>query len=162
MQRCQWHKRENVLSYLKKDEQSYWRKRLQKAYGQPTYDEARKELLKIHAELEEINQSAAGSLAEGLEETLTLHRLGVFTILGRSFKTTNCIESVNSMAERHCSKVSRWRDSSQKHRWLASVILDAEPRLNKVMGYRHLYKLREALLTTLKITSEETSSQKAA
>jgi transposase-like protein len=162
VQRCQWHKRENIISYLPKGEQSYWRKRLQKAYQQATYKDAKAQLLKIHAELEEINQSAASSLAEGLEETLTLHRLGVFPILGRSFKTTNCIESLNSMAERHCAKVSCWKNSSQKHRWFASVILDAEPRFRKVMGYRHLSKMREALRMDLKISSGKALSQKAA
>lgn len=93
---------------------------------------------------------------------LTLHELGVFAQLGRSFKTTNCIESFNSMAERQCAKVTRWKNSSQKQRWFASVILDAEPRLRKVMGYRQLPKLREALMKSLKIKSEEPSSRKAA
>ena len=102
------------------------------------------------------------SLAEGLEETLTLHRLGVFANLGRSFKTTNCIESVNSMAERQCGKVDYWKNSAQKHRWFASALLDIEPRLRKVMGYRQLYKLRDALMTELGIKSEELISKRAA
>ena len=74
---CQWHKRENVVSYLSKSEQSLWRKRLQRAYGRPTHKEALEALEQLHRELEERNQSAASSLEEGLEETLTLHRLGV-------------------------------------------------------------------------------------
>jgi len=162
VQRCQWHKRENVVSHLAKSEQAHWRRRLQKAYERPTYKEAQEELLKLHAELEELNQSAARSLAEGLEETLTLHRLGVFANLGRSFKTTNCIESVNSMAERQCGKVDYWKNSAQKHRWFASAVLDIEPRLRKVMGYRQLYKLRDALMEELGIKSEETNSKRAA
>ncbi|MFC1573155.1 transposase [Candidatus Eisenbacteria bacterium] len=162
VQRCQWHKRENVISHLAKSEQAHWRRRLQKAYERPTYKEAKEELLKLHAELEELNQSAARSLAEGLEETLTLHRLGVFANLGRSFKTTNCIESVNSMAERKCGKVDYWKNSAQKHRWFASALLDIEPRLRKVMGYRQLYKLRDALMTDLGIKSEELISKRAA
>lgn len=162
VQRCQWHKRENIVSYLPKAIQAYWRKRLQKAYEKASYKDALAELRKIHAELEEINQSAARSLEEGLEETLTLHELGVFAQLGRSFKTTNCIESFNSMAERQCGKVSHWKNSSQKQRWFAAVILDAEPRLRRVMGYRQLPKLRGALMKALKIKSEATSSEKAA
>jgi putative transposase len=162
VQRCQWHKRENIISYLSKAQQPYWRKRLQKAYEKTSHEEAHGELRKIHAELEEINQSAARSLEEGLEETLTLHELGVFARLGRSFKTTNCIESFNSMAERRCAKITHWKNSSQKQRWFASVILDVEPRLRRVMGYRQLPKLREALMKSLKIKSEETSSRKAA
>ena len=71
MGRCQWHKRENVVSYLSKSEQSLWRKRLQRAYGRPTHKEALEALEQLHRELEERNQSAASSLEEGLEETLT-------------------------------------------------------------------------------------------
>ena len=69
-----------------------WRKRLQRAYGRPTHKEALEALEQLHRELEERNQSAASSLEEGLEETLTLHRLGVYGVLGHSLKTTNCIE----------------------------------------------------------------------
>jgi len=149
--RCQWHKRENVVSYLPKSEQAAFRKRLQRAYDRPTYEEARAALQKLHAELEERNQSAAASLAEGLEETLTLHRLGIYGVLGRSFKTTNCLESVNALVEERCAKVDHWKNSSQRHRWLATALLEIEPRLRKVMGYRHLPKLREALKRELKI-----------
>ena len=78
IQRCQWHKRENVVSYLSKGEQASLRKRLQSAYNRPEYKEALAALDQLHDELEERNQSAAGSLEEGIEETLTLHRLGVY------------------------------------------------------------------------------------
>ncbi len=97
VQRCMWHKRENVLRYLK--EQVVWRRRLQRAYDRPTYAEARAALEALHAELEQRNQSAAASLAEGMEETLTLHRLGVYGVLGRSLKTMNCLESANALVE---------------------------------------------------------------
>ena len=83
VQRCQWHKRENVVSYLAKREQPVWRQRLQRAYNRPEYDEALAALQSLQHELEDRNQSAAGSLAEGLDETLTLHRLGVYGVLGR-------------------------------------------------------------------------------
>ena len=76
MQRCQWHTRENVVSDLAKREQPVWR-RLQRAYNRPEYDEALAALQSLQHELED-RQSAAGSLAEGLDETLTLHRLGVY------------------------------------------------------------------------------------
>ncbi len=74
-------KRENVLGYLSKRDQSLWRKRLQYAYDRPTYPEARSALEGLHQELDQRNQSAAASLAEGLEETLTLHRLGIYGVL---------------------------------------------------------------------------------
>ena len=145
VQRCQWHKRENVLRYLSKREQAVMRRRLQRAYDRPTLEEAVAALKTIYLELEQSNQSAARSLAEGLEETLTLHRLGLFGVLGRSLKTTNCIESVNAMIEECCAKVDCWKNSAQKHRWLATALLDIEPRLRRIKGYRHLQKLQDAI-----------------
>ena len=70
--RCQWHKRENVVSYLSKSEQSLWRKRLQRAYGRPTHKEALEALEQLHRELEERNQSAASSPCLPFMSTLTL------------------------------------------------------------------------------------------
>ena len=151
VQRCQWHKRENVVRYLAKREQASWRQRLQRAYNRPAYDEALPALETLHRELEDRNQSAAGSLAEGLDETLTLHRLGLYGVLGRSLKTTNCLESINALVEERCAKVDHWQNSSQRHRWLATARLDIEPRVRKVMGYRHLPTLRAALKRELKI-----------
>ncbi len=160
VQRCQWHKRENVVRYLPKGEQATWRRRLQRAYQRPTYAEAQPALHRLQTELEARNQSAARSLAEGLEETLTLHRLGMFALLGLSFKTTNCLESINALVEERCGKVDRWTNSNQRQRWLATALLDIEPRLRKVKGYRHLPGLREALRQELNI--EKTSTKKVA
>jgi len=162
VQRCSWHKRENVVSYLPKRDQASWRRRLQRAMERPTLAEAQTALEALYAELEVINQSAAASLREGFEELLTLHRLGVFGVLGRSFKTTNCLENVNSLVEERCAKVDSWKNSSQRQRWLATALLDIEPRLRKVMGYRHLVSLRRALQRELKIEETATSLAKAA
>lgn len=151
IQRCQWHKRENVVSYMSKNDQPWLRRRLQHAYERPTYNEAKRELTKIYTELADKNQSAAASLEEGLEETLTLHHLGLFGILGKSLKTTNCMESILSQVERLCCKVGRWHNSLQKQRWTASALLDIEPNLNHIKGWRHLPKLREAIQKELKI-----------
>jgi transposase-like protein len=157
VQRCQWHKRENVVSYLSKSEQAPWRKRLQRAYERPEYAEARAALDKLHAELEDRNQSAAASLREGMEETLTLHRLGVYGVLGRSLKTTNCIESVNGLVEERCAKVDHWKNSSQRQRWMATSLIEIEPRLRKLMNYKHLPKLRDALRRELDLGSKKKS-----
>ena len=159
--RCSWHKRENVVRYLPKKDQALWRRRLQRAYDRPTYAEARAALVALHAELEQINQSAAASLAEGMEETLTLHRLGVYGVLGRSLKTTNCLESVNALVEERCAKVDSWKNSNQKHRWLATALLDIEPRLRRVKGFKHLPKLREAIQRELKIVVEQSVEEVA-
>jgi putative transposase len=161
VQRCQWHKRENVVSYLAKSEQAMWRQRLQRAYERPTHDEAAAALRELHAELEERNQSAARSLAEGLDETLTLHRLGVYGVLGVSFKTTNCLESVNALVEERCAKVDCWKNSNQRLRWLATALVDIEPRLRRVKGHRHLGRLREALRRDLKIEDQKSGRKVA-
>jgi transposase-like protein len=162
VQRCQWHKRENVVSHLAKGEQASWRGRLQHAYDRPTYAEAKAALTKLHGELEDRNQSAAASLAEGLEETLTLHRLDVYALLGRSFKTTNCIESANALVEERCAKVDSWKTSNQRQRWLATALLEIEPRLRRVKGHRHLPQLVSALVSELKIKQQQHRMQKAA
>jgi putative transposase len=162
VQRCQWHKRENVVSYLPKGEQATWRRRLQRAYDRPTYLEAKAELTKLLRELEQRNQSAAASLAEGLEETLTLHRLGIYPLLGLSFKTTNCLESANALIEERCAKVDAWKNSSQRHRWVAAALLDIEPRWRRVRGYQHLPKLESAIARALKITVKQAGDRKAA
>jgi hypothetical protein len=99
-------------------------------------------LLHIRTELKQINQSAVASLDEGFEETLTLHRLGLFKELGINLKTTNRLESINAQVERMTRKVSRWRNSDQRQRWLASALLEIEPRLRKIKGYRHLPQLQ--------------------
>jgi putative transposase len=145
IQRCQWHKRENVVSYLSKEQARRFRQKLQAAYQQPSYEKAKQALERIAKELRLINGSAVESLLEGWEETLTLHRLGLFEELGTSFKTTNCLENVNRQLERLTHRVSYWKNSDQPQRWTATVLLEVEPRLRKVKGFRHLKALRKAM-----------------
>jgi hypothetical protein len=78
------------------------RRKLQAAYGQPTYEQAKTALKKLRSEPATINLSAVASLDEGFDETLTLHQLGLFAELGVSFKTTNCLESINGLVEDRC------------------------------------------------------------
>jgi len=146
VQRCQWHKRENVVSYLPKARQAAVRAQLQTAYRQPTYEAAKAQLATLARALVRENPSAAASLHEGLEETLTLHRLGLAEQLGRSFATTNVLESINAQVERLIRRVTRWQGGDQKLRWVASALLDLEPRLRRVKGYRALPQLRAAVL----------------
>ena len=145
IQRCQWHKRENVMSYLPQKEQDTFSKKLQHAFDKPTYVEAKEAIKKVREELVLINESAVRSLDEGVEEVLTLHRLGIFKKLGRSFKTTNCIESIFSCVEQTTGKIDYWRNSNQKQRWLASSLSVIEPRLNRICGYKYLPELRKAI-----------------
>jgi putative transposase len=150
-QRCKWHKRENVISYLNEEHQQEYRKRLQRAYNEPSYTEAKQKLLEIREDLKQINLSAVKSLDEGLEETLTLHKLGLSEKLGASLGTTNCIENLNSQLGRYLNKVKRWINSDQIFRWVACGLLEAERRMKKIRNYKSLKLLREKIMQTLKI-----------
>lgn len=149
VQRCQWHKRENVVAYLDKKVQGYFRKKLQLSYQEPDYEKAKSKLMAVRKELSLVNESAVTSLDEGLEETLTLHKLGLFKELGRSFKTTNCLESVNRGIGMYTDRVSNWKTSNQRQRWVATALMEIEPRLNKVNGHKHLKELKEAMKRVL-------------
>jgi transposase-like protein len=149
LQRCQWHKRQNVLSYLPERHRATFSRKLQAAYEQPTYEAAKRALGRVRTELALLNQSAAVSLDEGLEETLTLHRLGLFRELGTSLKTTNVIESINARVESRTRKINHWKNSDQKQRWLATALSDLEPRLRRIKNYRALPLLRQALINRL-------------
>ena len=155
IQRCQWHKRENVVSYLNKGEQEVYRHKLQAAYEEPTYEKAKGRLLAIHRELEFVNLSAAASLEEGLEETLTLHKLGLFPELGISLKTTNMLENVNRLLEMTTGRVNYWSSSGHRQRWIATALLEIEPRLRPIKGCRFLPALRHAMRRKTMIIQNE-------
>jgi putative transposase len=150
LQRCQWHKRENVVRYLPKAHQVAFRRKLQAAYEQPTYERAKRALRQVRRELLLVNSSAVASLDEGLEETLTLHRLGAFGALGVSLKTTNVLESIHARVASRTDKVDHWKNSAQKHRWVVTALLELEPRLNRIKGHRALPRLQLALKRALR------------
>lgn len=145
IQRCQFHKIENVVSYLPKRQQEMTRQKLRLAYASETYGEAKETLDKIKKELKLMNQSALASLEEGFEETLMLHRLGVFNELGKSLKTTNCIESILSQVAQYTDRVDYWKNSDQRHRWLASALIEVEKNVRRIRGHQHLPLLRQAM-----------------
>ncbi|MBO6573769.1 MAG: transposase, partial [Rhodothermales bacterium] len=145
VQRCQWHKRENVVGYLAKKDQDIYRRRLGAAYRKTDYPAAKEALMAIHTELEGLNRSAARSLMEGLEETLTLHRLGVFAEVGKSLKTTNGIENLNSQLTKYIGRVKNWMSSDQRQRWVAMGLLQVEKKMNRIEGWQSLDLLRAAL-----------------
>lgn len=155
VQRCQWHKRENVVGYLSKGRQGEYRRKLQGAYEQPSYEGARNALLGIRRELKLINGSAVNSLDEGFEETLTLHRLGLFKELGTSLKTTNLLENINRSLGRMTDRVCRWRNSEQRQRWVATALLEIEPGLRKLKGHRALPALKVAMKRMRNQTMEQ-------
>jgi len=155
IQRCQWHKRENIVEYLPKGQQASIRRKLQKAYEHDDYQKAKAALLAIRKELRLINESAVASLEEGLEESLTVQRLGLSRELRKSLKTTNVIESVLALVGQKTDKIDYWKNSNQKQRWVATALLDIEPRLNRISGYRQLTKLRAAIQNEIKHTNRK-------
>jgi len=154
-QRCQWHKRENIVSYLSRDKKEHYRKRLQRAYEEFQYELAKEKLIAIHGELEKINRSAAQSLMEGLEETLTIHRLGVREELGRSLTTTNVIENVNNRLRQVIGRVTKWYDSKMLHRWVAAGLFEIEGNLRRIHNYEKLHLLRTAIENDIGISIEK-------
>ncbi len=148
VQRCTWHKRENVVSYIEKEaEKVRVRGELQQAYDEPNYDKAKDALLSIKKGLKESHPKAANSLSEGLEETLTLHRLGVAEELGRSLQTNNIMENLNSLIAQRCRNVARWMNSSQRQRWAAMANRESETWSMKILPCAdHLPELQAVLL----------------
>jgi putative transposase len=155
VQRCQWHKRENVISYLPEKEQDIFRGKLQRAYSEPEYGVAKRRLYEIQNELVKINRSAAKSLEEGLEETLTMHKLGLVEELGRSFTTTNLIENLNSQLMKYLRRIKRWTNAEMKARWIAVALVEIEGKMRRVNNYEKLHLLRAALKSELKLKQQK-------
>lgn len=126
---------------------------MKQAYNKTSHKDAKSALDELHNELTRVNQSAAGSLAEGLEETLTLHTLGLSTELRKSLSTTNPIESAMSQLGQYADKVDQWHNSDQILRWTAATLLDLEPRMRRIKGFRYLkvlrFKLKEVVIKRL-------------
>ena len=145
IQRCQVHKIRNVVEYLPEAQRPGVKFRMRAAYLQAEAVDAKNALYKLHDELMEINPSAAGSLAEGLEETLTVTELRLTPRLRQTLSSTNAIESSFSVVGKICTQVKRWQGSDHRLRWVASALLFAESRWNKLHGYRHMPVLVNAL-----------------
>jgi transposase-like protein len=138
IQRCQVHKKRNVIDHLPQDHKADVKRKLQNAYAMVEYADAKRALERLHRELMDINPSAARSLEEGMEETLTVHRLRVPEQLRRTLSSTNVIESAFSIVETVCRNVKRWRDGDHIERWIASGLLVAERQFRKVIGHREI------------------------
>lgn len=141
VQRCQLHKRRNLKDHLPKECQADYDRQLRNAYAMSSYEDAQAALEKLFRQLERINPSAARSLEEGMEETLTLHRLGVGALLRRSLSSTNIIESCLSTVRHVARNVKRWQVGDHVARWTAAGLLEAEKKFRKVKGYRELKEL---------------------
>ena len=145
IQRCQVHKQRNVLSHLPKRYHFQIRSRLRIAWDMTSYPDAKEELEKLLDELKEINDSAARSLQEGFEETLTLHRLGIPPRLRRSLRSTNLIESCFSVTRKFFRNVKNWKNGNMVQRWGGTMLLEAEKRFRRVKGYRSMQSVVAAI-----------------
>ncbi|MGB7759799.1 MAG: IS256 family transposase [Bryobacteraceae bacterium] len=126
IQRCQVHKRRNVLDHLTDEQKPAIAKKLNAAYALEEYGAAKEALNQLHRELMDLNPSAARSLGEGMEETLTVHRLRLPAQLRKTMASTNVIESAFSIVEKVCKNVKRWHGGDQRERWVGSGLLVAE------------------------------------
>lgn len=145
VQRCQVHKIRNVTEHVPEADRHALKYRMRQAYGAPEAADGRRLLMKLHDELLQSNPSAAASLDEGLEESLTVSELRLTPKLREALSSTNCIESGFSVVDRICQQVKRWQGSDHRLRWVGSALLFAESRWNRIHGYRHLPVLVNAL-----------------
>ena len=161
IQRCQVHKRRNVLDHLTDQQKPSVAKRLNAAYALEDHGTAKLALTQLHRELMDLNPSAARSLGEGLEETLTVHRLRVPPQLRKTLACTNIIESAFSIVESVCRNVKRWHDGDQRERWVGSGLLVAEKQFRRVQGYKQIPALIRELEAILPSKSEVVKRKKA-
>ena len=138
IQRCQVHKRRNVLDHLTDEQKLGIAKKLNAAYALEEYAAAKQALQTLHRELMDLNPSAARSLAEGMEETLMVHRLHLPAQLRKTMASTNVIESAFSVVETACRNVKRWHGGDQRERWVGSGLLVAEKQFRRVQGYKQI------------------------
>lgn len=145
VQRCHRHKERNVLSYLPPSYHGTVRQRLRAAWGLNDYREAKAALKKLVEHVRELSVSASRSLEEGLEETLTLHRLGVPESLRVSLRSTNLIESCFAATRELGANVKRWRSEEMVQRWAGTMLLEAEKQFHRIKGHREMSLLLVSL-----------------
>src|ERR1700675_942242 len=161
IQRCQVHKRRNVLDHLTDEQKPAMAKRLNAAYAIEDYAAAKQVLNQLHRELMDLNPSAARSLGEGMEETLTVHRLHVPMQLRKTLASTNVIESAFSIVEQVCKNVKRWHGGDQRERWVGSGLLVAQKQFRKVTGHKQIPALIRELEALAPSKSEVVKRRKA-
>lgn len=153
VQRCTVHKKRNVLGYLPEDERSWVSRRMSQAYDLSDADKADAMLRGLADQLQRNHPDAARSLLEGLNETLTVQRMGLPLELRRSLRSTNIIESANNGIRHRTRNVKRWRSGMHVERWVAASLLETEKKFRRIKGCRHMdvliatieqYKKRQA------------------
>jgi transposase-like protein len=145
VQRCQVHKRRNVLEHLPEAMRPRVRRVLDEAYALADAALAKRRLLQLAAGLDHTHPGAAASLREGLDETLTLQRLGVTGALYRTLRSTNAIENLNGLVGHFVRHVRRWRDGRMLVRWIAAGLQEVGRSFRRLRGHRDLAALMRAL-----------------
>lgn len=154
VQRCQVHKRRNVLDHLPERLRSSVQRALDDAYQSESASLARRQLERLAHSLEHDHPGAAASLREGLEETLTVQALGITGALRRTLTTTNPIENLNAGVARYCRNVKRWRGGLMIQRWVTSALVDLEQQFRSIRGCKDLPRLIMALDASLGTVSD--------
>ncbi|MBA3801200.1 MAG: IS256 family transposase [Geodermatophilaceae bacterium] len=143
--RCQLHKLRNVADKLPDHLAAAVTKRMRAAYHAESALAAQAQLEALAKELDRSHPGAAGSLREGMAETLTVLRLGVPPTLARTLRSTNSIESMISIARTHSRNVTNWQNGAMALRWCAAGMVEAGKQFRRVNGHLHLPALRDAL-----------------
>jgi transposase-like protein len=160
--RCQLHKIRNVLDHLPNEMHVSVRRAMSQAYETAELRSAQRQLERLARSIESQHPGAAASLREGLEETLTLQRLGVKVkgALWKTLRSTNPIENLNGAVAHFTRNVRRWRSGTMMLRWVGSAILEAEKNFRRIRGYRELPSLIAALRS--QTTSKEVAKRQSA
>ena len=158
IQRCQLHKLPNVADKLPDHLALTVGKRMRAAYRAESAILAQAQLEALAKELERTHPGAAGSLREGLSETLTVLRLGVSPTLARTLRSTNSIESMISIARDHSSNVKNWQSGNMALRWCAAGMIEAGTQFRRVNGHLHLPALRAGLDAHVAVQTVSTPS----
>ena len=145
VQRCVRHKERNVTDHLPERERPSVQQRLRRAWALEDHARALDQLRQLARELDHSYPGAASSLREGMDETLTLTRLGVTGSLKRTLESTNPCESMLEIVRRTQRNVKRWSSGEMALRWTAAGMLEAERQFRKIIGYRDLAKLALAI-----------------
>ena len=162
VQRCVRHKERNVLEHLPERDRPAVQRRLRAAWADTDHDRALERLQALAGELERSHPGAAGSLREGMPETLTLARLAITGSLKRTLESTNPCESMIECVRRTSRNVKRWQSGEMTLRWTAAGMLEAERQFRRIIGYRDLAKLAVAIERDLTPTIVPSPTEEAA
>ena len=161
VQRCIRHKERNVLDHLRERDRPAVKRRL-RSLGRDDHGRAVDRLRALARELEHTHPGAAGSLREGMDETLTLIRLEITGSLKRTLESTNPCESMIECVRRTSRNVKRWQSGEMAMRWTAAGMLEAERQFRRIIGYRDLANLAIAIEHDLAPTTPPSPTQEAA